>query len=524
MKTDGRSFTGMTRWQLITFATLVLLPFVLFGAVGAWALWDRGLLIWLSWTVPLCWLFAWILLRTSKRVEIPLPEIGSRDHWTPHDQAAAAIVEAEQKRMDGVTTAQLSDIAFYRDRTVDLATKLARHYHPKAADPLDKLSVIEILTVAQLVSEDLEEWLQKYVPGSHLITVGQWRMLSKAPDWWNTASNVGWIASIILNPAQGLSRYAISRAFGTPVTQQIQASLLGAFYSVYLRQVGYYLIELNSGRLRGGAARFRHAMQQLERKTANGEVRLEALPELVTVTIAIVGQVKAGKSSLVNCLLGNQQAAVDVLPLTKDVDRYELRLEDSHDRLVLLDTPGYSDAGATREQIEGTREAVRQADLVLLVMAATSPAKQADAAMLSELNQWFHEQHRLKPPPVVGVVSKIDGLRPVMEWTPPYNWQDPSRPKERSIHEVLEYSRQAVGPGLQSIVPVCADRDHGRVYGIEEWLLPTVLVQLDDARAVSLVRSLHQEYDRHKLKKTVSQLIEAGKKIMETVRQTLANS
>jgi predicted GTPase len=189
---------------------------------------------------------------------------------------------------------------------------------------------------------------------------------------------------------------------------------------------------------------------------------------------------------------------------------------------VLLDTPGYSDAGATREQIEGTREAVRQADLVLLVMAATSPAKQADAAMLADLTGWFREQHRLKPPPIIGVVSKIDGLRPVMEWSPPYDWQRPSRAKEKSIHEAVEYALQAACEGLKSIVPVCTDREHNRVFGIEEWLLPMITVQLDDARAVSLVRSLHQDYDSQRLLKTVSQLVHAGKQIMATVRQALA--
>ena len=53
---------------------------------------------------------------------------------------------------------------------------------------------------------------------------------------------------------------------------------------------------------------------------------------------------------------------MDVLPLTPTVARYELRLEESKDRLVLLDTPGYSDAGATKEQLAATREAVRHAD------------------------------------------------------------------------------------------------------------------------------------------------------------------
>ena len=522
MKSDSKPSSGMSRWQFILFLILVLIPIVLFGAVGAWAIWDRGHLTWLVWVLPVSWTLAWILARNSARVEIPLPEIGSHDHWTPHDHAALKIVETEQKRLDGVTRDQLLDVAFFRDRTLDLATKLALFYHPKARDPLEKLSVVEILTVAQLVSEDLEEWFQKYVPGSHLITVGQWRMLTQAPGWWTTATNIGWIASVAMNPVAGLGRYALSKAFGDPIAVQLQSGLLGAFFTVYMRQVGYYLIELNSGRLRGGAARYRRAMLQLERTVRANGVASEPIPvEPVTVTIAIVGQVKAGKSSLVNCLLNNQQAAVDVLPLTKDVDRYELRLEESRDRLVLLDTPGYSDAGATREQMDATREAARQADLILLVMAATSPAKQADAKMLQDLTRWFAEQHRLKPPPVIGVVSKIDGLRPLMEWAPPYDWEHPSRPKEQSIREAVNFAREATGNLLPSVVPVCTDREHNRIYGLEEWLLPMIIVQLDEARAVSLVRSLHQDYDRQKLQRTVAQFLEVGQRIAEVVRQQL---
>lgn len=519
MKPVDQPRRGMTYWHLTAYVILILLPVVLFGAVGAWALWDRGQLLWLTWTIPVCWALAWLVVR-RKSVEVPTLEIGSREHWTPQDRVAAQIVEAEYKRLEGITAEMLVDATFYRERTLDLATKLARHYHPNVKDPLDKLSVVEILTVAQLVSADLEQWFQKYVPGSHLLTVQQWRLLSHAPGWWTAAMNVAWIASVVFNPAS-IGRYAMSKAFVDPVTKQLQAGLLGACFTYYMRQVGYYLIELNSGRLRGGAARYRGAMHQLEFGGLAENDSVEASVEPITVTIAVVGQVKAGKSSLVNCLLENQRAAVDVLPLTKGVDRYELHLEDSRDRLILLDTPGYRDAGATREQIESTREAVRQADLILFVMAATSPAKQADVAMADDLNGWFREQHRLKPPPMVGVVSKIDGLRPVMEWSPPYDWEHPSRPKAQSICDAIDYAQQAMGDRLPLMVPVCTDRERGHVYGIEEWLLPLVIVQLDEARSVSLVRSLHRDYDSQRLQKTMSQFVEVGRRISEAVRKTV---
>ena len=520
MKVQARG--GMNRWQLITFLVLILLPLLLFGGVGAWALWNEGHLVWLSWCLPASWGLAWLMVYRTKRLEVPLPEIGLRDQWTPHDHRALELVEAEQQRLDGVTGEELTDVRFFRQRTVELATKLAQHYHPKAKDPLDKLSVVEILTVAQLVAEDLEQWFQSYVPGSHLITVGQWRMLAQAPAWWKTATNVGWIAAVAANPLVGLGRYAVSKVVVDPVTRQLQAGVLGSFFTFYLRQVGYYLIELNSGRLRAGAAAYRRAMQHLEPPDGTGAPSPEVAPaEPLTVTIAVIGQVKAGKSSLVNCLLGDQRAAVDVLPLTRDVDRYELRLEESRDRLILLDTPGYSDAGATRAQVDATREAVRQADLILLVMAATSPAKQADAKMLDELNDWFRDQNRLKPPPMIGVVSKIDGLRPVMEWSPPYDWEHPIRPKEQSIHEAVDFARQSMGQNLPLVVPVCTDREHGVVYGIEEWLLPMLIVQLDEARAVSLVRSMHRDYDSQKLLKILSQFVEVGRRIKDAVRNSL---
>lgn len=495
---------------------LILLPLLLFGAVGAWALWHEGHLTWLPWSLPVCWGLAWLLVARARRIAIPLPDIGSHEHWTPRDEQAGAIVEAEQARLEGVTGEQLIDVQFYQSRTRQLAQKLAEHYHPETRDPLDKLSAVELLTVAQLVAQDLEEWIQAYVPGSHLITVGQWRSLAKAPDLWKTLTNLGWVASIALNPAAGLGRFAASRILVDPVSRQLQAGLLAAFYSLYIRKLGYYLIELNSGRLRGGTVRYRRTMGRMDAEGV-AVVETAAPPEPVTVTIAVVGQAKAGKSSVVNALLGDQRAAVDILPLTRGAQRYELTLEESRDRLVLLDTPGFNEE--SRQQVwESTRDAVREADLILLVMSATSPARSEDVRLMNDLAMWFREQHRLKPPPVIGVLTKIDGLRPVMEWSPPYDWQSPTRPKETAIQEAVTYTRDTVGQGIEVVVPVCAESS--RVYGIEEWLVPTLLMHLDEARAVSLVRSLHQEHDRKRLSSTVSQFVEAGKRIRDEIRKT----
>lgn len=511
----------MSRGPLILVAFLILLPIALMAGVGAWALWQSGHWLWLSWTLPLCWAGAWLVMRYSSRIEVPLPEIGSKIHWTPRDHEANEIIEREKKRVVEFTGEQLVDPQFYTTRTIELAKEMAKHYHPKSTDPLGNASVVELLTAVQLVAGDMETMLQQLVPGSHLITVSQWRSLSQAPAWWRTASNVAWLGSILINPTS-LARYAVSKAFVDPVSKTIQNNILGAFYSLFIQQLGHYLIELNSGRLRGGSARYREAMQRMERSersaAASEPVALNG-PAPVTVTIAVIGQVKAGKSSLVNCLLGEQHAAVDVLPLTRKVARYDLHVEGQSERLVLLDTPGYSDAGATREQMEETREAVRNADLVLLVTDVRSPAKEADLNALDDLAAWFRDQHRLKPPAIIGVVSKIDGLSPLMEWAPPYAWESPSRPKEKSIRDAVEFTRQTFGNRLETVVPVCTDREHGRVFGVNEYLLPSLSLLLDQARACSLVRSIHRDYDQQKAWQVVSQLVSAGSKLRELIPQ-----
>ncbi len=516
----------MPRWRLILIAVLMLLPVLSLVTIGLWMALQSGYWMWLAWLVPCCWGGAWLLLRRTKRTSVPLPEIGSRVHWTPHDQAASTIITAEQSRVDQATSAQLIDPEFYQQVTLDLATKLARHYYPKSDDPLGSLSIVELATVSHLVCEDLEGWFQKYVPGSHLVTVSQWRMLGNLPPWLNVLSNVGSLASVVWDPTK-IPRYLAMRGAGDPLISLVKSNLLGAFFRFYTQRIGYYLIELNSGRLRGGSSRYRRTMELInpsESPSSKGDTTGSTEQKTVTVTIAIVGQVKAGKSSLVNCLLGDQQAAVDVLPLTRDVKRYELTgssvTDRTSDRLILLDTPGYSDAGTTAAQKEATREAVRHADLVLLVLAATSPAKQSDAEMLAEMNRWFQDRHQLKPPPVIGVVSKVDALSPIMEWSPPYQWEEPSRPKEHSIREAVDYVSETLGASLSAVVPVVTDREHGRVYGLEEWLLPTIALHLEDARAVSLVRTLHREYDQQRTWQVVSQLIQVGRQIRDAVRTT----
>jgi predicted GTPase len=233
--------------------------------------------------------------------------------------------------------------------------------------------------------------------------------------------------------------------------------------------------------------------------------------ELVTLTI--MGQTKVGKSSFINALLGAQRARTDVIPTTDAITRYELPLSGASTRLVLLDTVGYAHSGPKEDQVKATRECAQKSDLVILVLHARNPARQADLEMLQALQTWFAARPDLKMPPVLAVMTHIDLLSPAMEWSPPYNWQKPEGSKEKQIQEALTVVRDQLGDYLVGAVPLCTSP--GKVYGIEEWFLPTLAELLGEARAVALLRCLRAEFDAAKVRKVLQQALAIGTQVLD---------
>src|SRR5262249_2048311 len=148
----------------------------------------------------------------------------------------------------------------------------------------------------------------------------------------------------------------------------------------------------------------------------------------------------------------------------------------------------------------------------LLVLNARDPARQPDLDLLTDLRKWFAARPHLKMPRILAVVTHIDLLSPAMDWSPPYDWLHPKRPKEKNIAEMLSVVRDQLGAFLVGVVPVCTAE--GKVYGIQEALLPRLAEQLDEASAVAMLRCLHAEADARKIRKVFDQLLQAGKQLV----------
>ncbi len=103
------------------------------------------------------------------------------------------------------------------------------------------------------------------------------------------------------------------------------------------------------------------------------------------VPTAIVGRPNAGKSSLLNALLGYERAIVTEVPGTTR-DTIAERCQLGGTLLRLIDTAGLRETADAVERIgvERSRAAMAEAELVLLLCDGSGPFTEEDAALLSE--------------------------------------------------------------------------------------------------------------------------------------------
>jgi predicted GTPase len=227
----------------------------------------------------------------------------------------------------------------------------------------------------------------------------------------------------------------------------------------------------------------------------------------VATTIAVMGQVKAGKSSLINSLIGDAVAATGILPLTREVQRFEYPIPGSSNAVTLLDTPGYEEYDLSKKQLREIATASEAADLLLLVMAANVTARQADLAMVKQLDQHYRDRPHLKPPVIVAVLTHIDLLRPVREWTPPYDWRNPQALKEQSMAGAVDYVRELFGDRISGYACVYTGKTHATDSSVADELVPLIVQHLSQGKMAAILKAFYKQLGAQRLQRLLKQTL-----------------
>ncbi len=146
-----------------------------------------------------------------------------------------------------------------------------------------------------------------------------------------------------------------------------------------------------------------------ERKKDNNNKEKEQNKDIIKV--AIVGKPNAGKSSLLNAILGEERAVVSDIPgTTRDVVDTYFKWKDRE--FLFLDTAGLRkkskvDYGIEFFSVGRTLDAIKKADVVVHVIDAQQGATEQDTKIAGLIQKYYK--------PAVIVINKIDTIPPSSE-------------------------------------------------------------------------------------------------------------
>ncbi len=483
MSTRASSMKFSPRW-LAAIAGIVL-PAVTLLPLGLLWLWQQGLI--LEWLLVLACVggAAWLMLvwinRKHTVVLTDKPEVQPDPHWPDLNRAAWDKATAITEKLT-LADYPLDDPHRLIELGQETVTAVARHYHPKSKNAPLEIAIPYLLMIIELVSKDLRILLDN-VPFSHMLTIHDLMRGHSLASFASKCYDVYRLGALAINPVGAVLRelrdLSAHQALRYPA-DEIKTWLLQS----YVKQVAYYAIELYSGAL---TLSDRPTAEYIT-KYSRTDLERRAPPAEEPLRVLVVGQVKAGKSSLINALFGELRAMTDVLPLTSGITPYVLE-RDEAGRMVVLDSAGY--AGPTADQGFDEAEAeLLRSDLILLVCSATNAARHADRQLLDNINALFQRRPDLIAPPLLVVLTHVDQLRPLREWDPPYNIAQPQRPKEQAIRGAMEATAEDLGIDASDVIAVNAQPE--QIYNIEEGVIPAILGKLDHAQRVQYLRCLRE--------------------------------
>lgn len=475
-------------WPILVLAlVLVILPLLVLAGFGLRAVWAGNQWLWLAgWilmlSLPLLGALWWLQRKPATAPATPALQggealVGPAADWGPRE---VEMFERLKQEVDAALE-RSDDWAMLPEHGWQLMGATARLYDKHEWG----FSVPELLAMSEEVSRRYRYLLLDHVPGIEQVSCAVIRggvvhrdrlgRLGKVGGWiWD-----GWRVVRAATPAGWLSELRgqlLSNVLGN-VNERLQWRLKQAL----LLDVAAVAIDLYSGRFR--------LQDERQSDAASLSLQLAAAPQ--PLRVVVVGQISAGKSSLVNALVGEVVAESHVLPSTRDVLGYEWALDETV-TLQLVDLPGLTADPAQQQRL---LEEVTRAHILLWVVRANQPARDADSAFRRRLDDWYGrpEHLGLKRPRLIMVMSQADRLFARGQWQLPLTAEQEAR-----MGQALAFNESLLQPDV--IVPLALTDQSWNIEALEIELHQSVCdgiqTQLNQRRLLGQTVSMGQQLQR----------------------------
>ncbi|MEZ8663723.1 GTPase family protein [Vibrio splendidus] len=380
---------------------------------------------------------------------------------------------------------------------------VAKKFDKKSLD----FSIPEGLKLFEEVSRRYKLVVREHIPGIEYLKVSYIKAgyeaydkygelgqkIVKAAIWGNHLKN------LYLNPLKVVSDLGREQATSS-MTRGVVDDMQYAAKQALLDEVAAVAVDLYSGRfsIEDEALRASDVSELDEQRFA---------PELEPVRIVLVGQTSSGKSSLINALKQELVAEVDVLPSTDTSTVYNAFVDDNDVRVV--DLQGLD--GNPKTEALMLKE-MTQADVVLWVLKANQSARDLDKQLKDRFDAFYDDPKNIsrKKPIVVSVVNQVDRLKPVDDWQPPYDLENPTSTKAKIIAQALEYNHILLQTDIVLPLAIAPEKVQ---FGLDT-LRQTLIEHIADANNVQRNRQRLEAMKRGtSVKGQLNKAVKAGKKV-----------
>ena len=462
------------RWSQLGIVGLLVLPFAVTSVLGFVWLFERG------------WLLAFVaasiaLVVTGRGLRLAL-------EWRHRRAARGAASDTEDDAGDDTAAPPPKhkrpppnpDWDAPEARAFARACALAEKRLPQARSwdeiPPEALAVIEsvasdlsdgkrgaldfTLPEALLLIDNValryRDFLRRNVPFSDQLPVRTmwwaWQQREAAQTAWTSGYLVWRGVRLMVNPALGVLR-EIERIASAGLQERLSERMRRDAQLALLEEIAQAAVDLYSGRLRFSDAE----LLELELGTeARDRARLTRPDE--PVRIVVIGQVSAGKTTLINALQGAPVAETDMAPTTDAPVTHEGMIHDTP--VLLIDTPGLDGSARLNALL---LDEMTQADMILWVIRANRSGRDADATLMAAFRAALAEMPARRAPSIVLVASAVDTLMP--------DWPYPENHLPRAEASRLGRAMASIGADLDMVpIPVSAEPPLWNLNAVQEAL------------------------------------------------------